>query len=228
MGGDSTVWDRVQPGVARFTRVCSYDRAGEGRSDPGPAAGTLQQTVNELHRLLLAAKVPKPYVLVGASWGGPIARVYASQHPELVAGMVLVDSTHEDAVLGFRGKMVSPRSLPAEEGGAFKADLDLLHASRGGQAQPLGDMPLMVLAAGQSGDPPPGIPAGEWQRLYLQKREQRADQARLSRNSKLVIAERSGHQIQRDDPELVICAIREVVQAARTGSRLAGAGPSER
>src|SRR3989442_987304 len=74
-GGSSRDWDRVQPEVARFPRVCSYDPAGAGESEPSPASGSMQQMVNELHRLLLKARIRSPYVLVGQSWGGAIARV---------------------------------------------------------------------------------------------------------------------------------------------------------
>ena len=91
-----TTWFRVQPEIARVTRVCSYDRAGIGYSDPGPLPRSRRRTVEELRTLLARAGVPPPYVLVGHSFGGLNVRLYASLHPEDVAGLVLEESAHED------------------------------------------------------------------------------------------------------------------------------------
>ena len=95
-GNSSSTWDRVQPDVAKFARVCSYDRAGLGASDPAPAQRTVVSLTEDLHAFLVNAKVRGPYVLVGHSLGGLLARVYASYYPKDVVAMVLVDSTHED------------------------------------------------------------------------------------------------------------------------------------
>jgi pimeloyl-ACP methyl ester carboxylesterase len=89
-------WINVQPEIAKFTRVCCYDRAGFGRSDPGPYPRTSAAIASDLHEVLHAAAVPPPYVLVGASFGGFIVRVFAGTYPGEVAGMVLVDASHED------------------------------------------------------------------------------------------------------------------------------------
>ena len=95
MGGTILDWFRVQPEVAKFTRVCSYDRAVYGWSDPSPAPRTSLQIAKELKALLQSATIPGPYVLVGHSFGGYNVRVFASQYPKDVAGMVLVDSSHD-------------------------------------------------------------------------------------------------------------------------------------
>jgi pimeloyl-ACP methyl ester carboxylesterase len=86
-------WTLVQRDVTRTTRVCSYDRAGMGWSDP-PGQGS--RTTDDLHALLVAAKEPAPYVLVGASRGGLMVRTYALAYPDEVAGFVFVDSSTED------------------------------------------------------------------------------------------------------------------------------------
>jgi pimeloyl-ACP methyl ester carboxylesterase len=91
----SLAWTLVQPELARFTRVCAYDRAGNGWSDPGPTPRTPRLIVNELHILLHKSGNPGPFVLVGHSIGGMYTRVYASTYPKEVAGMVLVDSLPE-------------------------------------------------------------------------------------------------------------------------------------
>ncbi|NJO98515.1 MAG: alpha/beta hydrolase [Pleurocapsa sp. CRU_1_2] len=95
-GGFSLEWMLVAPAVAKFTRVCTYDRAGLGRSQSNGKARTSQQCVNELRTLLAAAGLTPPYLLVGHSFGGMNVRLYTSQYPEEVVGMVLIDPGHED------------------------------------------------------------------------------------------------------------------------------------
>lgn len=122
--GRADVWSRdnlrpagqrlmVQPGVARFTRVCAYDRPGTlgevnpaldpdgpefypSRSDPVPQPRTTRELMTDLHALLTAAQIPGPYVLAAHSAGGLVARLYASTYPDDVAGMVLIDTTNEN------------------------------------------------------------------------------------------------------------------------------------
>ncbi len=89
-------WRRVQPGIARFARVCSYDRAGYGYSDPGPMPRTSDRIASELHAALLSAGEKPPYVLVGHSFGGYCVRVFNGKYSEEVAGLLLVDATQED------------------------------------------------------------------------------------------------------------------------------------
>jgi pimeloyl-ACP methyl ester carboxylesterase len=96
LGGTSAHWARVQPDLAQTTRVCAYDRAGMGWSDPGPEPRDAEHIATELHNLLHNAGVPGPYVLAGWSFGGLYVRIYAGQYPEEVVGMVLLDSSHPD------------------------------------------------------------------------------------------------------------------------------------
>ncbi len=93
--GWSLYWSLVQPEVAKVTRVCAYDRAGLGWSERGPLPRTGQRMARELHRLLERAGITGPYVLVGHSLGGFVARLYRQDHPDDVVGMVLVDAGHE-------------------------------------------------------------------------------------------------------------------------------------
>jgi pimeloyl-ACP methyl ester carboxylesterase len=98
-GESSLSWFGIQSEIAKATRVCAYDRAGLGWSEPSPRPRTARVMAEELHNLLEKAKVPKPYVLVGASLGGLNARVYAHLYPEEVAGLVLLDAAHEEQYL---------------------------------------------------------------------------------------------------------------------------------
>ena len=96
LGTMSVDWANVQPEVAKTTRVCAYDRAGTGWSEPGPEPRDPQQIARELHTLLDDARIDGPYVLVGQSFGGLYVRMYAAQYPKEVKGMVLVDASHPD------------------------------------------------------------------------------------------------------------------------------------
>src|SRR5215213_742837 len=96
LGAMSAHWVRVQQVVAETTRVCAYDRAGMGWSEPGPEPRDARQISSELHTLLRDADTEGPYVLVGHSYGGLYARMYAARYPNEVAGVVLVDSSHPE------------------------------------------------------------------------------------------------------------------------------------
>ena len=92
------VWRPVQEAIARFARVCTYDRAGFQWSDPVAGQRTLDDRLADLHAILKCAGVPPPYLLVGHSLGGLLARRFAHAYPDQVAGMVLVDSPDETVV----------------------------------------------------------------------------------------------------------------------------------
>jgi len=103
-------WNQVQARVSDTTRICTYDRAGYAWSEPGPAPRTYAQLNLELHELLKRAKEKGPFVLVGHSFGGPVVREFARRYPKLVAGMVLVDTVHEDQRIVIGGKAVQLRA----------------------------------------------------------------------------------------------------------------------
>lgn len=95
-GDDSTLWEDMVRRVSAFARICTYDRAGLGWSDPAPGSKTIDDRAADLNTLLMAAKVPAPYILVGHSYGGYIVRRFAAVYPASVQGVVLVDAPDEE------------------------------------------------------------------------------------------------------------------------------------
>ena len=97
---ETSTWGLVQPAVARRTRACSYDRAGLGFSDAARRPASSKNIVDDLHRLLAAAQIKPPYILVSHSLGGLHAKLFAYLHLEEIAGLVFVDPSHEDQRTG--------------------------------------------------------------------------------------------------------------------------------
>lgn len=94
-GADSRAWRKVQPTLARTTRVCAYDRAGYGYSDPGPPPRDGGSIARDLDHALAAARIAGPFVVVGHSAGGLYGRVFSARRPKEIAGLVLLDPTVE-------------------------------------------------------------------------------------------------------------------------------------
>ncbi len=118
-------WAKVQPEVAKFARVISYDRVGYGWSESGPEPRTAAQQAKELKALLDAAGEKGPYILVGHSLGGFVIRAFANAYPQDVAGMVLVDASHPDTIR----KTTEVLSQEARE--QYTADNKLLNSTTG-------------------------------------------------------------------------------------------------
>lgn len=216
LGETLETWKRVLPPVARFTRACAYDRAGLGRSDPGPLPRTASRIVEDLRSLLARAHVPPPYVLVGHSFGGLCVRLYASRWPQEVAGLVLVEATHEDYPARERTqrtaehiKMETSLALAAAAARSEFASLEE-SAREVREAGPLPDIPIVVVSASRAGSPDPLRRA--WDELQRSL-------ARLTSRTRHVVAEGSGHYVQFDRPELVVGAVREVVDIVREEAR---------
>lgn len=103
LGANVLEWVRVMRAASAFTTVCAYDRAGLGWSDPQPGPVTIDAMADDLHALLKAAGIAPPYIIAGHSMGGIVARRFRSRYPADVAGMLLIDSSHEDQARRFGG-----------------------------------------------------------------------------------------------------------------------------
>jgi pimeloyl-ACP methyl ester carboxylesterase len=224
-GADTFQWQDVQPQLARTTRTCAYDRAGFGRSSARPGVHDAREEIDDLQRLLDRAHVDPPYVLVGHSYGGVVARVFAELHPTETAGLVLIDSMGRD---GRRRQLaIWPRSQAREirrgvattvMGGVDLAAGEAL-ASR---IRTLGDTPLAIITAGRQ-DNFPRTPARLGRALKRLWDTMQDELAGLSDNSVHVVALGSNHDIPSShsgQPSVVIRAVRAVVDAARDHTRL--------
>jgi pimeloyl-ACP methyl ester carboxylesterase len=236
LGGSTPDWGFVQPEVARFTRVCSYDRAGMGYSDPGPSPRTARRIASELAELLARSGIAGPVVLVGASIAGFDVRVFASDHPERAAGLVLVDASHEDDVhevprMARFVPLMSTIGVLRLFGPSFGQNIESLAPSVRQFAQA-----TRFRAAGYHAAADEIIhirESAEEVRSSRRKltipvlvvtggrgaeenwRQLQRDQASLSERGCLIIAEQSGHVVPIDQPAVIVEAIKTVVETAR-------------
>jgi pimeloyl-ACP methyl ester carboxylesterase len=229
-GGNAAAWRSIAQTMAKDTTVVTYDRAPYGASSPARDGRTPREIAADLDGVLRSLGVTGSLVLVGHSLGGIYVRAYAARHLDQVAGMVLVESSHESQrpVLAARftpkDRLLVALTVPQMivrskqwRGGAdrrsnireyrmFKrlgaADQAL---ARGG----LAGRPLIVLTRGPGGKPGAGP---LWQAWYgLQQ-----DLAQLSGNTRHVVSGSPDHHLNQGDPELVITAIADVVRSVRT------------
>ena len=229
--GGSFDWGLVQPEIARFASVCSYDPAGTAWSDPNPTA-TCTQRIDEIRIMLKRAGIEGSLILVGHSLGGAIARLYAARYPQDVAGMVIVDHVGRfqippevritprafDEEPSFQNLPLlnqrlhrwaaskrAPGSRPAPA--MYQECLPELEKTTQLRPDPFGNRPLVVVSNG----------------IFQASSDYRALQEKLlalSHNSAELIAAKSGHFVPIDEPEVIVAAVRRVVDAVRSGSQL--------
>jgi D-alanyl-D-alanine carboxypeptidase len=226
----------VFPMVSRFTRVCAYDRPdvrldGPDRSTPVAQPHLADQAADDLHRLLEAAGEPGPYVLVPHSYGGVVATLFARTWPDEVDGLVMVDT-----VTPLMRQVAGPQAVAMWD--AFNAKsvpaapeaVMLIDAfAKIDAASPLRELPAVVLGADKPWQPPSagnqsapgaGVTFADW------KASERLLAASL--NAGFITRTNSGHGIHNYSPQLVIDAIREVVDAVRAGEAVvASAGETD-
>ena len=206
-GEPAEVWAKVQPAVAKFARVCSYDFAGLGESDK--AASEMQsadEVVDDLHRLLIASDEKSPFILVGHSVGGIYARDFVTKYPREAARLVFVDSAHEEQALRFHE--LDPRWQALDEESAQWG----LFVKPGQRLEWQTELPLIVLGHGRPIQGPKKVTEATALGRERIWRELQEDLAKRSKHGEFRVAEKSAHDIQVDQPELVIQAIRDVLQ----------------
>ncbi len=238
IGETYRTWGSVMEEVSRETRVCGYDRAGYGESEAGPMPRSARQVNTELATLLeqAAAGVSgrPPYVLVGHSLGALHSLVFAADHPDLVAGLVIIDPPPIGFLSGERfpelGQLfqrqiedVSRAAREARESGeeaqalfyeTLASEQEMLATESLEQLlqiSDLGSLPLVVI----SSETPNflfGEEAEAFQAYWIESNE---EVAALSTDSKFVLAEGSGHHVHLDAPGLLIGLIREMVSTLR-------------
>lgn len=245
-GGFSFDWGLVQPKIALLTRICTYDPAGTAWSDPPPGEATPNCTdrVDELHQLLTKAGISGPYILVGFSIGGLVARLYTARYPDEISGMAIVDHAFIDT---------APDSTPAADSPVPMAGVDTppipisktpvtldLEDDRNFSRLPERDQELHRWALSiHSLRPTPEMaaecfsevekattkvlfplgnkPLAVVSTLYdsPQYRELQRQLLLLSHNSTQFVAENSSHMVIIDQPEIVVQAVERVLGTAR-------------
>jgi len=208
--GTDTWFDLLGP-LSKVSRVCTYDRAGTGTSDPRPngirVSGMLE--AEELHRLLEGAGIEPPDVVVSHSYGGFISRLFAASYPDETAGLVLVDSSHEDEIRPYRRFYGDAPQGDWVDGGDL-VDIGATARALRETARDFGDLPLAVVKAGRYEDV---LTTRLWDRTQ-------ADLATLSSNSVFVQAT-GGHFVMEDDPAVLLAAVKSVVESTRSGEPIA-------
>ncbi|MFL6720455.1 MAG: alpha/beta fold hydrolase [Sphingomonas sp.] len=228
LGAESDEWEHVQRTVAQHSGTFRYDRAGRGASDPARPGRDAYTMVDDLHELLHTVRVPVPYVLVGHSLGGLLTRVFAKRYPEEVAGMVLVDSMHEDQFDVFGGAFPPPGPGDPPQliglrhfwtGGwkEFESTAERLNlpetVRQGREVESLGDLPVHVITAGTFLNGP-FVPPSERGRLQFKWEELQAKFLRLSSRTKQSFVRDCGHFVQRERPEVIVQAILDIQRSA--------------
>jgi pimeloyl-ACP methyl ester carboxylesterase len=226
-------WETIIATLGRQTRVCAYDRAGYGRSEPGPKPRDSQRAANELHLLLSNAGEDGPFILVGHSLGGLNMQVYANTYREEVAALVLLDPSplgwlvgegfpelrelFNQETIALRQAADAARASTDPKESAMAAYLDATAsefeaffgrtADEVSAIQSFGELPLTVIGATE---PDPGF--GETGPAFRQFwNEENQALARKSASGQFILAEGSSHHIHLDTPQLVIDAILELV-----------------
>lgn len=218
LSDNSSVWAKVQPEVAKFANTVSYDRGGVGGSDRGPDPRHGLEIADELHKLLENANIPGPYILCAHSEGGMFARLFANVYPEGIVGMVLIEARHEDQDKVEALRLSAEQAVQIIDVGALDVDVLGGNGSRGEfvnlqntyeqlKANPeIPQVPLVVIRA--KGE---ALNASEQEAIDEIKLDFQQQMAALSSNSTMVYVPDSGHDVQKQKPEVVINAIQSII-----------------
>ena len=214
-----TSWRKVYPEAGQVSSVFAYNRPGYGGSDKADKQQTGAAIVSSLRDFLLKIGLNPPYVLVGHSIGGLYANLFARLHPQEISGVVLVDSAHPEQQKLLRVHEGMVQRIVTWILNVLDSAIHSRHSEISSfnetamqirDAGPFPAIPLIVISAGKQ--PASWLVRDEVIRVLLDNQRSLAS---MSPNGKQVIAEKSGHFVQNDEPELVIQAIREIVDKNR-------------
>lgn len=220
-------WAALAPEIAMLTRVCVYDRVGLGRSSKAERPRTSFDIAADLHALLGAANIKPPYVLAGQSLGGMNALAFTHRYRNEVVGLVLIDSSHPQQLRRLNSVLPPRRADESAIMQGFRDGPD--RAAMGGEwfdfgknsdqfapDMSIGNIPLIVLTAAPQAPHDNNPLPREWQSAVESlHQELQRELAGISSNSKHIVASKAGHNIQLDEPQLVLDAIMELVTEAR-------------
>jgi len=208
LGCTNLDWALVQPEISKVARTFSYDRLNRVSSPADKLPRTSLDQVHELHALLNKAKVKGPYIIVAHSIGGYNARLFAGTYPKEVSGIVFVDSSHEN-----QNDNLSPEVLAESKKGLATAELNFDELVLSGKQvkeirkkDALRNIPIVVLAADHNDV------NCDSSKIWLNFQK---DLKLLSDHGKYILVENSGHFIQKDKPQVVIDAIKELIDTTR-------------
>ncbi len=204
-GDYSKAWDSVIAEISMLSNVLIYDRAGLGKSEPSPNSRTSSEMVKELKALLIKAKIEPPYILVGHSFGGVNLRLYATEYPNEVCGLILVDSTPEDYIERLLPTMTKEFQQAYNKQFVYEGNYDEFMESlkQLKESKRQLDVPLVVLSAGKK--------AHYSEKSQMLWNEMQKEISKTSSKGQFLIAENSTHYIQNDKPEVVVNAIKALV-----------------
>lgn len=205
-GDESTSWNPLVEDVSKLANVFLYDRAGIGQSDNSSHPRTTRNMIRELRQLLVETNTRPPYLLVGYSFGGVNMQLFAAEYEADVSGLVLVDVTPKD----YRERFLPTMSLDFQQAyqqqfvreGNYEEFVESLQQLQ--ETHMTLRLPVIVIAAGKKDHYSP-----ESQRLW---NDMQKELTRISSDSEFVLAEASAHYINRDEPEVVVDAIRRLVE----------------
>ena len=219
-------WNSVVPDLAAKTTVVTYDRAGVGKSEIGdlPAHGV--QSAKDLQVLLDKLGVPKPYILVGHSYGGNVVRLFASMYPDDMGGLILEDTQHED-VLNEMRKILEGKDLEAfdqlmadrfntPENPKTEADFRNMTREQLKKGRPLPQIPFVVMAVGgRAKAMAPLFSDAAIEKMEKLDGDLNKRLAALIPGGKLIVVEGTGHNIHIDKPEALIAPVAEMIRVVR-------------
>jgi pimeloyl-ACP methyl ester carboxylesterase len=226
LGDDLEEWKPVFQSISEFSTVVAYSRAGLGRSEGAERDHSAKAEVEELHSLLVRLGLKPPFILVGASYGGILTRLYTSTYPDQVAGLVFVDAASEDQVIRY-GRLDSTypeafrrsfedniKTQKPAEAAETRESLRIQMAGNVEGMRPLPDIPMAILTSMKINPKPQYV--NQTARGYNEWRSMHEEWFNHSTNAIHIETSKSGHHIQDDEPQLVVDAIRFVLDRTRT------------